>query len=83
MFNKMNAVGFNIINIKIIHPILTTRHEKGLLLLGRDELKKYYLEQSHSEKEWEELGKETENIVNTDSQIVGFYASCQVAGEKP
>jgi SAM-dependent methyltransferase len=83
MFNKMHSVGFNMVFVKIVHPLLTTRDEKSLLLLGRDELKNNYLEQGHSEKEWDEMGKETENIVNDDSQIVGFYASCQVAGIKP
>ncbi len=82
MFNKMHSAGFSNIYTKIIHPILTTRMEKNLLLLGRDELKRHYLEQGHTEEEWNSLGKETENIVNNDSQIVGFYASCQVAGIK-
>jgi SAM-dependent methyltransferase len=83
MFNKMHSVGFKNIYTKIIHPVLTTKDEKNLLLLGRDELKRYYLEQGHTEEDWKQLGKETENIVNNDSQIVGFYASCQVAGIKP
>jgi SAM-dependent methyltransferase len=83
MFNKMHSVGFKNIYTKIIHPVLITKDEKNLLLLGRDELKRYYLEQGHTEEDWQQLGKETENIVNNDSQIVGFYASCQVAGVKP
>jgi SAM-dependent methyltransferase len=83
MFNKMHLTGFKIILTKIIHPLLTSRDEKALLLLGRDELKNYYLEQGHSEDEWVALGKETEKIVDNDSQIVGFYASCQTAGVKP
>lgn len=82
MFHKMHAIGFEIISAKIIHPLLTTPDEKALLLLGRDELKKYYLEQGHTEEEWIAQGKETEKIVNDDSQIAGFYASCQVAGIK-
>ena len=82
MFTKMHAVGFDNIFTKIIHPLLTTKEEKKLLLLGRDETKRYFLEQGHSEEEWQNLGKETENIVNNDSQIAGFYASCQVAGRK-
>lgn len=83
MFNKMHLVGFKNIYIKIIHPMLVTRDEKNILMLGRDELKRYYLEEGHTEEEWDQLGKETEKIVNNDSQIVGFYASCQVAGIKP
>jgi len=83
MFNKMHSAGFMNVYTKIIHPVLTTQDEKKLLLLGRDELKRYHLEQGHTEAEWQALGKELENIVNNDSQIVGFYASCQVAGMKP
>lgn len=83
MFNKMHTAGFHNIYTKIIHPVLTTRDEKNLLLLGRDEMKRYYLEQGHTEEEWQALGKETENIINNDAQIIGFYASCQVAGIKP
>lgn len=83
IFNKMYSVGFKNIYTKIIHPVLTTRDEKNLLMLGRDELKRYYLEEGHTEEEWEQLGRETEEIVNNDLQIVGFYASCQVAGIKP
>lgn len=83
MFNKMHLVGFKNLYTKIIHPVLTTRNEKNLLMLGRDELKRYYLEEGHTEEEWEQLGRETEKIINNDSQIVGFYASCQVAGVKP
>ncbi len=82
MFNKMYSIGFKIISAKIIHPLLTTHNEKSLLLLGRNELKNSYLKQGHSEEEWQAMGRETENIVNNDSQIVGFYASCQVAGIK-
>lgn len=79
----MKSVGFKISMAKIIHPLLITREEKSLLLLGRDETKNYYLEQGHTEEEWQKLGKETENVVDNDLQIIGFYASCQVAGIKP
>lgn len=82
MFHKMHSVGFRNIFTRIIHPLLTTRDEKNLLLLGIDELKRNYLEQGHTEEEWQSLGEETEKIVDNDSQIIGFYASCQVAGMK-
>lgn len=82
MFNKMQRVGLKNLLTKIIHPVLTTREEKNFLMLGRNELKRYYLEQGHSEQEWQLLGEETEAIVNDDATIVGFYGSCQVAGLK-
>lgn len=82
MFNKMHSIGFKILSTKIIHPVMATREEKNLLMLGRDEMKRYYIEQGHTEAEWEQQGRETERIVNDDSQIIGFYGSCQVAGIK-
>lgn len=82
MFRKMSKAGFDITFTKVIHPLLITRDEKELLLLGRDEVKQYYLETGHSEDEWLAQGEEIKKIVNDDSQIIGFYASCQVAGLK-
>lgn len=82
MFSKMHAAGFNNIYAKIIHPLLLSRDEKKLLLLGRDELKRYFLEQGHSEAQWEAQGRELQQMVNNDGQIAGFYASCQTAGMK-
>ena len=83
MFNKMHFVGFQMTATKIIHPVLATRAEKTLLLLGREETKHYYLEQGHTENDWQRMGTELENIINNDAQIVGFFASCQLAGVKP
>lgn len=80
---EKGSEGFDNIYIKIIHPVLTTAEEKNLLLLGRDEVKRYYLEQGHTEEKWQALDKATKDIVKNDSQIVGFYVSCQVAGMKP
>lgn len=80
LFNKMHKAGFKIISAKIIHPLLTTHDEKSLLLLGREELKQYELEQGKTEKEWVNQGIELEKMVKDDGQIAAFYASCQVAG---
>jgi SAM-dependent methyltransferase len=82
MFHKMRSAGFKIISTQIIHPLLTTRQEKSLLLLGREEEKQYFLDQGHTENEWEAMTKEVEKIIENDLQIIGFYASCQVAGVK-
>lgn len=82
MYTKMKSSQFDILSVKIIHPVLISREEKDLLLLGRDETKNYYLQQGHTEAEWQALGQETENLVNNGLQIAAFYASCQVAGIK-
>jgi hypothetical protein len=52
-------------------------------LAGLFIFKRYYIEQGHTDEEWLALGVETEKLVNDDSRIAGFYASCQVAGVKP
>ena len=78
----MYLAGFKILVTKIIQPLLTTREEKKLLLVGRDELKKSYLGEGHTEAEWNTLSTELEKIISNDAQIIGFYGSCQVAGMK-
>lgn len=82
LFKKLQKTGFQIKATKINHPILSTTDEKKLLLLGRDEKKRDYLSQGHSEDEWIASEKEIERIVNDKTCIIGFYASCQVAGLK-
>tara|TARA_R110000868_G_scaffold208838_5_gene458391 strand:- start:265 stop:1077 length:813 start_codon:yes stop_codon:yes gene_type:complete len=82
MVTKMKRAGFNVKSAKIIHPVLVTREEKKLLLLGMDEMKTFYLSDGYTEQGWNELVKQTEAIVDNDEQIAGFYGSCQVAGIK-
>ena len=82
MFTKMNFAGFKNKYAKIIHPLLTTKNEKELLMLGMDETKRYYIENGHTEKEYQLLVKNTQKMIESDAQMVGFYASCQVAGVK-
>ena len=82
MATKMQQSGFSIQSTKIIHPIMWTKQEKQLLLLGIDEMKDYYLAEGHTETDWLKYIEETKRIVNNDDQIVGFYGSCQVAGIK-
>lgn len=83
MFTKMHMAGFKMLMAKIVQPLLTTHEEKALLLVGRDELKKYYLSEGHTKDEWDELGMGLQKLIDTDGQIIGFYGSCQVAGIKP
>lgn len=83
MFNKMYKAGFKIVDTRIIHPLLITKKEKKLMLEGRDETKAYFLSQGNSQKDWIAQEKELKKIINNDGQILGFYASCQVAGVVP
>jgi cyclopropane fatty-acyl-phospholipid synthase-like methyltransferase len=83
MVTKMRHAGFQILSANVVQPLLITREEKALLLLGREELKRHFLEEGHTEAEWIAAGEELENVINNDAQIIGFYGSCQVAGVKP
>lgn len=82
MFSKMQSAGFAISSVKIIHPTLCTPKEKALLLLGIEEEKPYFIAQGMTEKQWDELIKQREKMVNDPQQLIGFYGSCQVAGVK-
>jgi SAM-dependent methyltransferase len=82
MYHKMHAVGFKSLTTKIIHPLLITRQEKNLLMIGREEHKNYFLEMGFTEQEWVAQGEELKRMINDNSQILGFFASCQVSGIK-
>lgn len=82
MATKMQQSGFKINSTKVIHPVMWTKQEKQLLLLGIDEMKDFYLSEGHSEDDWKKYVEETRRIVNCDDQIIGFYGSFQVAGIK-
>lgn len=82
MVTKMKRAGFKVEKANIVHPVLVTRKDKELLLLGIDEMKSFYLSEGHTEDEWAEVVEQTKAIVDNDEQIAGFYGSCQVAGVK-
>ena len=82
MVTKMRRAGFNIIDTRIVHPVMSTREEKQFLLLGIEEMKDFYLSEGHTEDQWIQYVKDTEEIVNQDDQIAGFFASMQVSGVK-
>lgn len=83
MVTKMRDAGFSVLSANVVQPLLITKEEKRLLLLGREELKRHFLEEGHTEAEWIAAGEELEKVINNDKQIIGFYGSCQVAGVKP
>lgn len=82
MFYKMHQAGFINLYTRIIHPILSTKHAKQRLLMGREELKNNVLQQGYTEAQWQEGEASLKQLINNDAQIIGFYASCQVAGKK-
>ena len=82
LFNKFYNTGFKNLTAKLIQPVLMTQDEKILLLPGLIESKQSYLEQGHSENEWENLYQEMIKLIDRKDQMVGFYQSCQVSGVK-
>ncbi len=82
MATKMRQAGFTVHDVKIIHPILSTKEEKKLLMLGIDEGKNYFLSQGKTEADWNDRILETQALIDNDEQIVGFNGSCQVFGIK-
>lgn len=79
---KLSQAGFNIHTVRIIQPVLVSKQEKSMLLPGLSAMKESFLPSGKTEKEWHYLQEETQKLVENDKQIVGFYASCQVAGIK-
>lgn len=82
MVTKMKQAGFDIEEYQIIHPVMVTKEEKQFLMLGIDEFKEFYLSEGHTPDEWEDYVKATNDIVNNDNVIAGFYGSFQVCGKK-
>lgn len=73
---------FNIKDVKLIQPLLTTEHSKKLLLAGHDAYKNTALAQGQTEADWEAQRQELKRLAEDEFTIVGFYQSCQVCGVK-
>lgn len=82
LVTKMKQTGFQVNHAKIMHPVMVTKEEKQLLLLGIEEMKSFFLSEGKSEDEWKIYISQTQAIVDNEEQIAGFYGSCQVAGIK-
>lgn len=82
LVTKMKQAGFIVNQAKVIHPVMITREEKKLLLLGIEEFKPFFLSQGHTETDWQSHVLQTQAIVDNDEQIAAFYGSCQVAGKR-
>jgi hypothetical protein len=74
--------GFEIVDCRIVQPVLWNMQQKKGLLSGLNAYKKTDLEHGTTEDEWQRKYDETLRMINDDSQIVAFYGSCQIAGRK-
>lgn len=82
LFYYSKHAGFDILNCKLVQPVLWKKEQKKGLLAGLKAYKKTDLEHGTTEEEWQKKYDETVRIINDDSQMIAFYGSCQVAALK-
>lgn len=82
LFYYSKLAGFEIVDCRIVQPVLWNMQQKKGLLSGLNAYKKTDLEHGTTEDEWQRKYDETLRMINDDSQIVAFYGSCQIAGRK-
>jgi SAM-dependent methyltransferase len=83
LYYWMKKTGFNINDIKLIQPVLSTKAEKVKLLEGHDAYKNTALLHGKSEQAWQDERNELIQLAQDECSIIGFYQSCQVCGIKP
>jgi SAM-dependent methyltransferase len=82
LFYYSKQAGFEILNCKLVQPVLWKKEQKQGLLSGLLAYKQTDLEHGTTEADWQKKYDETVRIINDDKQMVGFYGSCQVAALK-
>ena len=74
--------GFEILDCKLVQPLLWKKDQKKELLKGLIAFKQTDLAQGTTEGEWQMKYDETLRFINDDNQLIAFYGSCQVAARK-
>lgn len=82
LFYECKQSGFDIIDCRLVQPILWKKEQKQFMIENLLAFKKADLESGTTEEEWQRKYTETERLINDDNQVIGFYGSCQVAGVK-
>ncbi len=82
LFYYSKLAGFDIVDCKLVQPVLWTKNQKKGMLAGLIAYKNTDLEQGSTEEEWQKKYDETVKLINDDSQMIAFYGSCQVAAQK-
>lgn len=82
LFYYAKAAGFDIVDCRVVQPVLWKKQQKQELLKGLDAYKKTDLEHGTTEAEWQRKYDETTRMINDDSQMIAFYGSCQIAARK-
>lgn len=82
LFYYCKQAGFDIMDCRLIQPLLWKKEHKQGLLTNLDIYKKTDLAHGTTEAEWQHKYDETQRLINDDSQIIAFYGSCQIAAKK-
>lgn len=82
LFYTCRQTDFDILDCKIIQPVLWKKEQKLLLLENLNAYKKTELEQGGNIESWQAKYDETLRAAQDDNQIFAFYGSCQVAAQK-
>lgn len=82
LFYYCKHAGFTIMDCHLVQPVLMTKQQKQGLLSGLVAYKATDLEHGTTEAEWQRKYDETMRLINDDSQMLGFYGSCQIAAKK-
>lgn len=82
LFYECQQAGFNILDCQMHQPLLWKQEQKAMLIEGVDSFKKTDLAQGMTEEDWQKKYDETLKMINDPQQLIGFYASCQIAAKK-
>lgn len=82
LYTIMQQTGFTDLNAQLYQPLLTKPEDKRRYLDAAPDAKGYFLEQGHSEADWQAHLAQLQQLVDNDAAIMGFYQSCQVSGIK-
>jgi SAM-dependent methyltransferase len=82
LFYYTRKAGFEVLDCKLVQPLLWRKEEKKHILANELPYKKTALANGMIEDEWNKKFKELERCVEDDDQIIGFYGSAQIVASK-
>ncbi len=82
LFYYTRKAGFEVLDCKLVQPLLWRKEEKKHILANELPYKKTALANGVTEDAWNKKFKELERCVEDDEQIIGFYASSQIVAKK-
>lgn len=82
MFEAIQT-GFKILDCQYHQPMLWTKEQKRGLLAGLIAFKNTELAQGMTEEQWLMRYEAFQQLIDDEQQLIGFYGSCFIAGQKP